>query len=310
MIKHKINWMIFFAAILELCVIAGFVLYILISVGNRKIEIYAVHHKPWMIYRNDIVIPILGGRVLDVARAKPIRNLMIGDDTGENISAKNKNFAELTVLYWMWKNSKADYVGLMHYRRYFNLASTSSFQTNCLLNDVLCNLGLNRENVSYLMQNYDIIVTSYEIDIPNYNYYTRWHFVENLDLALDYVRQHYPKEAKYIGDVMMSKHLIAYNMFIGKKKIIDRYAEWLFDILFHIEDQLSFDHDKAYFGAVIPRHPTYQLRAPGFIAERLFDIWLAAHKDEYKIKEFPVRHIKYVRKYPVASPTKLNKEQR
>ena len=45
----------------------------------------------------------------------------IQDNTGNNISSKNPNFCELTGLYWAWKNLEADYIGLVHYRRYFTI---------------------------------------------------------------------------------------------------------------------------------------------------------------------------------------------
>ena len=44
------------------------------------------------------------------------------DNVGVNIAEKNSSFCELTGLYWAWQNGifkNNQYVGLVHYRRYF-----------------------------------------------------------------------------------------------------------------------------------------------------------------------------------------------
>ena len=47
---------------------------------------------------------------------------MQGDNTGDNISEKNRAYSEFTAEYWAWKNVDADYYGMCHYRRYFSFS--------------------------------------------------------------------------------------------------------------------------------------------------------------------------------------------
>lgn len=73
----------------------------------------ATHKKYWML-QDSVYLPVQLGSAI---------NKTLGyqrDDEGENISAKQPYYAELTAMYWAWKNLKADYIGINHYRRYFS----------------------------------------------------------------------------------------------------------------------------------------------------------------------------------------------
>ena len=85
--------------------------------GRTKVEdikIIIASHKKYKTADEEMYIPIQVG-----AEGKEKIEGYIQDNTGENISLKNPYFCELTGLYWAWKNLDADYVGLVHYRRYF-----------------------------------------------------------------------------------------------------------------------------------------------------------------------------------------------
>ena len=83
-----------------------------------KIRMIVATHKPYWMPEDPVYLPVqvgaAGRESLGFQR----------DDEGENISAKNPNYCELTGLYWAWKNLDADYIGLVHYRRYFSGAGT------------------------------------------------------------------------------------------------------------------------------------------------------------------------------------------
>ena len=83
-----------------------------------KLNIYVcVHKKDERTRSYAPYVPIHGGKKLH----PEIELGFIGDDTGDNISDKNPMYSEWSVIYWIWKNCHdVEYVGLNHYRRYFN----------------------------------------------------------------------------------------------------------------------------------------------------------------------------------------------
>ena len=78
-----------------------------------KCVIMSVTHKKYWMPEDELYMPVQVGFNEPLGFAR--------DNTGENISEKNKNYCELTALYWGWKNLKADYIGLDHYRRHFSI---------------------------------------------------------------------------------------------------------------------------------------------------------------------------------------------
>ena len=65
-----------------------------------------------------------------------------------------------------------------------------------------------------------------------------------------------------------------FNMFIMKRKCLDAYCSWLFDILFELEKRLD-----------ISSYSANDKRVFGFVSERLLDVWLDANK--IKSKDIP-----------------------
>lgn len=202
----------------------------------------------------------------------------VGDNTGDNISAKNANYCELTGIYWAWKNLKCDYVGLCHYRRYFagkNLHTNNAEKKKAVI--------LNRKDYEKLLQEYDVILPvkrNYYIETVR-SQYEHAHNKRDLDEAEKIVSELYPEYSKAFAKVMSRTRLYILNMFVMKKTLFDEYCSWLFSILFELEKRID-----------ITNYNQYEARVFGFISERLFNIWL--EKKQLKIKEVPVVNLEKV----------------
>ena len=77
----------------------------------------------------DIVDYVITHKEYNIPQDEMYRKLCVGkyredgelcEQDGENITQYNERINELTGLYWIWKNTESEYVGLSHYRRYFD----------------------------------------------------------------------------------------------------------------------------------------------------------------------------------------------
>ena len=175
-----------------------------------------------------------------------LTNLKISDVTdysGDNISAKNREYCELTALYWIWKNVKSEYVGLCHYRRRFVLTG---------------------EDVDKLVNSQiDVVVTNPVVNVPNVlDMYKKNHLSRDwmvMVKGIEKLNRDYLESLKYVEN---SNYYFPYNMFIMRKDILDHYCEWLFPILEYCETMCEIRSDR------------YQRRYIGFLAERLMTVYL------------------------------------
>lgn len=197
------------------------------------------------------VIPIQAGAALTDQRIAAV-----SDHTGDNISSKNRQYSELTVLYWMWKNVDSPWVGLCHYRRHFVLSD---------------------EAAAYIPQtDVDVVLPVPSICQPSVGEnYRKRHDERDWNHLLYLLESMYPE---YFDTAMQIWETPEYgnlyytcNMFIMKKEVLNAYCSWLFPILEEMERFAGEKDDQ------------YQNRYPGFLAERLMTLFFLHHREQYRI---------------------------
>ncbi|MBR1654217.1 MAG: DUF4422 domain-containing protein [Clostridia bacterium] len=190
------------------------------------------------------------------------------DNTGNNISEKNPFFCELTGLYWAWKNLDADYIGLVHYRRYFTI-NKKRYKTKY---EKFKNV-LSLEEADNLLKETDIILSKkrrYYIE-NLYSHYKHTMYIEPLDVTEEIIKEKYPEYFDEFKKLHKRTSAHMFNMFIMKKEILDDYCNWLFDILFELEKRV--DNSK---------YDTFHSRFYGRVSELLLDVYINTKGLSYK----------------------------
>ncbi|WP_196606655.1 DUF4422 domain-containing protein [Pectinatus frisingensis] len=220
---------------------------------NQSIKIYmakSVFDKPISNYSFNLsshIIPIQVGAALTNKRIAEVL-----DNTGENISERNRRYSEMTAFYWMWKNAKSNYLGICHYRR----------------------LWVHLDEIAKKLLTTDVDVVLPLPTLAEHSVYE------------DYLLKHIPDVWKTMLDVLqenapdyynISKHIFnetifyASNMCILKRNVLNELCQWMFPIVMEIEHRIGTLND------------TYYNRYAGFVTERLITLYFLYNKQCWNI---------------------------
>lgn len=264
-----------------------------------KASIYLAYHKQSPLFKGGPFQPIQVGR----AGAGQVLPHMIGDDTGDHISQKNPTYCELTALYWAWKNDKkASHIGLMHYRRLLDFSGKHARRAAESAVGRIRIAQYIAESQAWFDQNPEIDLVVPKVHVMpvsvRENYQTR-HRPEDLAALEQIIHQDHPDLLPYFNEVMAGRSVRLGNMFFARRAFVDQYCEALFAILAKIEAQ---DIDRQYYSK-------YQSRYIGFLAERIFTIFVAKYIAENKsarIHEVNIANIAQTACYPYIDDDQLN----
>lgn len=184
----------------------------------------------------------------------------LADNNGDNISVRNNNYSELTAIYWLWKHCDAisdDYIGCCHYRRIFNISKEkmgSCFETG--IDMIIPWPGFYAPNVKH----------AYIKSVPQISY-----MEEDWECMMRMLKKFAPEYYEFAKRFESDHMYIHYNMMVARRDIFNDWCEFIFTILFGIENyycEKKIDRDDRYLG---------------FIGETLTTIYVFYNISKYKI---------------------------
>lgn len=187
--------------------------------------------------------PIQAGAALSEKRIAEIL-----DNSGDNISERNKQYCEMTASYWIWKNKHHGWKGIEHYRRH-----------------LLVKPELLGEDV-------DAVLPLPYICYPDELYQFRRFVSEDVEKALLTALKHvHPGEYEDYLEILHGRYQYTYNMVCAREGVFNEYCEWFFEITRYMEtmgDKFTDIRDT---------------RALSYVAEVLTNFYFMSNRDDLRI---------------------------
>lgn len=276
-----------------------------------NIKILVAYHKKSLVISNDVYVPIHVGKF----NSKLNLPTCIGDDVGDNISNQNAIYCEMTAAYWGWKNIKADYIGLCHYRRFLYLEEKKCklntlksifytvirnsriakfFLRDAIFNEIIIDdenifqkkCHSSSEEIKKILVNEDIdVITPFPVILPSGNVYSYFSIlgIQNINRLVEIINDSYPSYSKFMHQCLYGNKLYYANMHVMKYDIYCDYSEFIFSFL----EEYKIRSLKANY--CINFNEGCYSRLLGYISEILTDIYLKKLiSNKKKIKEAKV----------------------
>lgn len=210
--------------------------------------IYIISHK------NVEIKKVPGYKYLQVGYDSQNFPGYLRDNSGDNIANKNKNYCELTGVYWVWKNASDQYKGIVHYRRFFGEVSLTGkkhiYSEEYLVNQLkMADIILPKKVCYHVNAEHQLCLSSCTEET--------FHKLKSV------VEEMYPECCKAFEDFFSQNKAAQYNMMLCRQEIFDEYCMWLFQILFELEKTIDYSS-----------FTDYQMRIYGFLSERLLNVWV------------------------------------
>ena len=241
--------------------------------NNNRLLVAVAAHKRYYIPPDSCYVPLHVGKALHEDEIFPG---YLGDDSGENISTENLHYCELTGLYWMWKNTSSEYLGLVHYRRHFRTSQFSLWKSRA-------ERIIRGDELLELLKGHSLILPRkrhYVIETV-FSHYAHTHYEIHLTEMRRIIQKDVPEYLEAFDKVINRRSGHICNMFVMKRELAEAYCSWLFPLLSKLETSID---DTEY--------DEFQKRFIGRVGERLLDVWV--EKNQISYRELPVINLEPV----------------
>lgn len=275
------------------------------------INIAVACHKPSRLPKNGLLVPVQVNSINSKNRMN-----MAHDDEGDNISFKNPNYCELTAQYWEWKNVKADYYGLCHYRRFLCFHVPVDAKRNArnhieaeAIDDInIQRFGLeNEDEMREIIESNDVIVGEYEkiskLFTPRGNQltvYKHWTAhdralirIQDLEKMLEILSEVAPDVGVDAREYLNGDVFTGFNCFVLKKDLFNDLCEIEFKVLEKLEKEVDLTY-----------YCTQLSRIYGFMGEIISSsyIYHIEKSKKYRVKHVPLLYFNYTDEQSVFEP--------